>query len=117
FLAPDAKVKNRPLQVWSQCQDEDARHWFPCHDKPNVKMTTELRVSVPHGMLALSNGELKNSEKPSAKGKRWSYHFALGKPHPSYLVTLVAGKFDVIEDRPAKVGERQIPVTYYVPPG
>src|SRR5690606_12071343 len=34
FLAPDAKVTTRPVQVWSQCQDEDARHWFPCQDKP-----------------------------------------------------------------------------------
>src|SRR5262245_48653346 len=25
FLAPDDKVKDRPLQVWTQCQDEDAR--------------------------------------------------------------------------------------------
>src|SRR5262245_27030485 len=40
FLAPDAEVPDRPQQMWSQCQDEDARHWFPCHDKPHAKMTT-----------------------------------------------------------------------------
>ncbi|HSU42501.1 MAG TPA: aminopeptidase, partial [Polyangiaceae bacterium] len=39
FLEPDPSVKDRPRQVWSQCQDEDARHWFPCLDKPHVKMT------------------------------------------------------------------------------
>lgn len=117
FLGPDDKVKDRPVQVWSQCQDEDARHWFPCHDKPHVKMTTELKVRVPHGFLALSNGELVGSEKPKAKGAPWTYHFSLDKPHPSYLVTLVAGQFDVVEDRPAKLGSRKIPVTYYVPKG
>ncbi|HVJ14568.1 MAG TPA: M1 family aminopeptidase [Polyangiaceae bacterium] len=117
FLRPDDKVKDRPRQVWSQCQDEDARHWFPCLDKPHVKMTTELRVAVPHGYSALSNGELKSQEKPKAKGAPWVYHFALEKPHPSYLVTLVAGEFDVVEDRPAKVGDQTIPVTYYLPRG
>ena len=56
-MEPDAKVKSRPRQVWSQCEDEDARHWFPCLDKPHVKMTTELRVRAPAGWVVLSNGE------------------------------------------------------------
>jgi aminopeptidase N len=116
FLAPDAKVKDRPRQVWTQCQDEDARHWFPCHDKPHVKMTTELRVSVPSGFVALSNGELIESEKPAGK-KPWTYHFRLDKPHPSYLLTLVAGNFAIVEDRDAEPSKgRKVPVRYYVPP-
>jgi aminopeptidase N len=115
FLEPDKKVKHRPRQVWSQCQDEDARHWFPCHDKPHVKMTTELRVVVPQGMTALSNGKLVASKTEKKRGQPWSYHFLLEQPHPSYLVTLVAGEFAVVEDRPARVGEREIPVRYYVP--
>ncbi len=117
FLSPDSEVTDRPEQVWSQCQDEDARHWFPCHDKPHVKMTTELRVRVPSGFAALSNGELVGSQKPKGKGRRWRYHFRLDQPHPSYLMTLVAGRFDTIEDRAARAGEREVPVTYYVPPG
>ncbi|MGC4094234.1 MAG: M1 family aminopeptidase [Polyangiaceae bacterium] len=113
FLAPDAKVKDRPVQVWSQCQDEDARHWFPCHDKPNVKMTTELRVSVPKGFIALSNGE-----PVEERGQGNVFHFKLDQPHPSYLVTLVVGKFDVVEDRPAVLEDgREIKVAYYVPSG
>ena len=117
FLSPDSEVTDRPEQVWSQCQDEDARHWFPCHDKPHVKMTTELRVRVPAGFLALSNGELVGSQRPKGKGRRWRYHFRLDQPHPSYLVTLVAGRFDTIDDRAARAGEREVPVTYHVPPG
>ena len=27
FLAPDEHVQHRPRQVWTQCQDEDARHF------------------------------------------------------------------------------------------
>lgn len=118
FLEPDAKVKNRPRQVWTQCQDEDARHFIPCHDKPHVKMTSELRVSVPNGFVALSNGELIESQTPGGASKKpWTYHFRLDKPHPSYLLTLVAGNFTIIDDRPAELADsRQVPVRYYVPP-
>ncbi|MGE0328197.1 MAG: M1 family metallopeptidase, partial [Polyangiaceae bacterium] len=83
FLSPDKSVPERPTQVWSQCQDEDARFWFPCHDKPHQKMTTELKVKVPAGMTVLSNGDLISSRTPSLTKsksksrapKTWSYHF------------------------------------------
>jgi aminopeptidase N len=116
FLAPDADVKDRPVQVWSQCQDEDARQWFPCHDKPHLKMTTELRVKVPEGFTVLSNGELVFHDTPKG-AQPWVWHFKMSQPHPSYLVTLVVGKFDIIEDREAEVEGKRVPITYYVPPG
>ena len=110
FLAPDEHVKDRPTQVWSQCQDEDARYWFPCHDKPHVKQTTEVRVKVPSGWTALSNGRLlaKTTERDGDV-----FHWKQDKPHPSYLVTLVAGTFVTLEDE--SVGD--VAVTYLVPPG
>jgi aminopeptidase N len=115
FLGPDRKVRDRPRQVWSQCQDEDARHWFPCLDKPHVKMTTELRVEVPAGWVALSNGEPRPVARP--RGKQSAvYHFVLDRPHPAYLVTLVAGEFAVIKDRSARLGRRNVPIEYFVPP-
>jgi aminopeptidase N len=116
FLEPDKLVQDRPLQVWSQCQDEDARHWFPCHDKPHVKMTTELRVRVAKGLVALSNGELVAAPHKAADGSL-TFHFQLDKPHPSYLVTLVVGKFAIEADRDARLADgRAVPVAYYVPP-
>ncbi len=116
FIEPDATVKDRPRQVWSQCQDQDARHWFPCHDAPDAKMTSELRVSVPEGWVALSNGELLE-EPGDGEGPR-IFHFAFDAPHPSYLMTLAAGEFSVLEDRPAIMPDgRSVPVRYYVPRG
>ncbi|HXK16153.1 MAG TPA: M1 family metallopeptidase, partial [Polyangiaceae bacterium] len=115
FLAPDEHVKHRPVQAWTQCQDEDARHFIPCVDKPHVKMTTELSATVPAGFQVLSNGELVSAE---TRGKTpWTYRFKLEQPHPSYLLTLVVGHFDVVEDRPAQLGERQVPINYLVPVG
>ena len=34
FIKPDKKYPNRPTQVWTQGQDDDARYWFPCFDEP-----------------------------------------------------------------------------------
>src|SRR5574340_1101253 len=64
FLEPDQHVPDRPRQVWSQCQEEDARHWLPCHDKPHVKMPTEITVIAPQGWTVLGNGELAAETKP-----------------------------------------------------
>ncbi len=112
FLEPDEHVQDRPRQVWTQNQDEDARHWFPCHDKPHVKMTFEIDVQVPRGWFALSNGALvKRDDRPGAK--RWRYHWSMTESLPSYLITLVAGEFSEIDGGKAS----GVPVTYLVPKG
>lgn len=118
FLAPDPEVPNRPHQVWSQCQDEDARHWFPCHDAPHMKLTSELVISVPNNWVALSNGSCVEQQIDADDGKCAIFHFRLDRPHPSYLVTLAAGEFSILEDRAAHLESgRNVPIRYYVPKG
>jgi aminopeptidase N len=39
----------RPAQLHSQGESNTNSYWFPCHDFPNVKLTTELVVTVPEG--------------------------------------------------------------------
>jgi aminopeptidase N len=126
FLAPDEHVPRRPHQVWTQCQDEDARHLFPCHDKPHIKQTTEVRVTVPSGWAALSNGVLVASHDQAAVGLRPAelgpashaafgpnlFHWKMEEPHPSYLFSIVAGEFSVLED-----SVDGVPLTYWVPRG
>jgi len=121
FLEPDEHVPARPRQAWTQLQEEDARHIFPCHDKPHVKMTTEARVRVPAGFSVLSNGDLAAREKADDGSE--IFHWRMNDPHPSYLVTIVAGEFVIIEDR-ARVATsagaketREVPLTYLVPKG
>jgi aminopeptidase N len=118
FLKPDDRVPDRPLQVWSQCQDEDARYWFPCHDKPHAKMTLSLTVKAPAGFTVLANGEPTAPTPPKRSSAPWTHRFEMRGPLPSYLVTLVAGHFDRVPDRPAQVGHgAPIPVQYLVPRG
>ncbi|MBX3222528.1 MAG: HEAT repeat domain-containing protein [Labilithrix sp.] len=126
FLDADEHVPTRPKQAWTQFQEEDARHVFPCHDKPHAKMTTEARVRVPRGFYVLSNGALAGRE---VDGESEVFHWKMDDPHPSYLVTIVAGEFSEIEavarvegDAPnleetVRFEGRQVPLTYLVPKG
>jgi aminopeptidase N len=109
FLAPDEAVPGRPEQVWTQCQDEDARRIFPCHDKPHIKQTMALDARVRPGWFVLSNGELRSSRAEQKTGR---YRYEMRQAMPSYLFTLVAGDFTRLED---EVGE--LPLEYFVPRG
>jgi len=109
FTAPDEARPDRPRQVWSQCQDQDGRHWFPCQDHPGQRMSTSLSVVVPRGWFALSNGVLRERSDVE-DGTRFSW--VQSEPHPAYLVTLAAGEFD---ESHTEVGG--LPVDYYVPQG
>lgn len=123
FLEPDEHVPSRPRQAWTQCQEEDGRHFFPCHDKPHVKMTTETRITVPEGFYVLSNGELASRTR---NGEDEVFHWKMTDPHPSYLLTIVAGEFDAFDEE-IRVAcgwegekareERAVPLTYFVPKG
>ncbi|HEY2510950.1 MAG TPA: M1 family aminopeptidase [Polyangiaceae bacterium] len=115
FLEPDEHVPDRPRQVWSQCQEEDARYFLPCLDKPHVKMTTEMAVRVPNGWTVLSNGELVSKETPRTGA--WRFHWKMDAPHPSYLLTLVAGQFVEIEENAKRGAKGTVPVSYLVPKG
>ena len=113
FLAPDEHVPERPKQVWTQCQEEDARYFLPCHDAPHVKTTSEMRVRVPQGWTALSNGQ-KLVER--SVGERTEFHYRFDQPHPSYLLTLVAGDFASHEEV-GHSGGRDVPLRYLYPHG
>ncbi|HEX4047284.1 MAG TPA: M1 family metallopeptidase, partial [Elusimicrobiota bacterium] len=98
-----------PSQMWSQSQPEDARRWFPCHDSPHAKVTSEVRARVPAGYRAVSNGVL--AEHETFRGRE-TWHWKMDRPHSIYLITLVVGKFaEIVEDWDG------IPVVYYCEKG
>ncbi len=109
FIAPDKNYPNKPTQVWTQGEDEDSRFWFPCFDYPGQLATSEIRVRVPKKFLAISNGELINTEED---GNDKIYHWSQQQVHPTYLMTLAVGDFAEIRDE-----WQGKPVTYYVEKG
>jgi len=109
FIAPDEGYPHKPTQVWSQGQDEDSRYWFPCFDAPHEKATSELTVTVPANLFAVSNGTLVSDR---TDGDHRTLHWRLDVPHSCYLITLAVGDFATIETR-----WRDVPVVYYVERG
>ncbi len=111
FISPDNNNPKKPLQAWSQGEDEYSAYWFPCFDYPNMKYTTEMAITVDWDALAISNGRLLKVSEDKKRRKR-TFHWSEGAPHSTYLNSIVAGTFSVIEDK-----WKNIPVTYYVQPG
>lgn len=109
FIAPDPGYPHKGTQVWSQGQDEDSRYWFPCFDAPHEKSTSEVEVTIPAHLFAISNGALVSDR---TEGDRRTLHWRLDVPHSCYLITLAVGDFAAIERR-----WRDVPVVYYVERG
>jgi aminopeptidase N len=106
FVEPDEAYPNKPRQIWSQGENEDAHWWFPCHDVTNQKMTTEMIATVKSNFFALSNGELLSVSEND--GDR-TYHWRLSQPAPAYLVTIVIGEYEALDG-----DSGGLPITYYV---
>ena len=111
FTAPDADYPDKPLQAWTQGQDEDSRHWYPCIDFPNHQQTSEVVVTVPASMISIGNGELKGVTENRKTGTK-TYHWYQATPHVTYLLSQIVGDFAEIHH-----DWQGIPVQYYGPRG
>ncbi len=109
FRTPEMGYKPEDMHVWSQGETSEARHWFPCFDAPNEKFTSEVICHVPEGMTVLANGSLAGEEKDAATGLK-AVRWTQDKPHPAYLIAMVAGHVKGIEDR-----HRDVPLAFYTP--
>ncbi len=87
----------RPAQIHTQGETDTNSHWFPCHDFPNERLTTELLVTVPNGFTVSGNGVLVDK---STKRGSTMFHWLMDKPHVNYLVSLIVGKFAIVDVAP-----------------
>ena len=123
FFTPTSKDwPDRPAQVHSQGQPESNRYWFPCHDFPNERLTTELLVTVPESLTVIANGKLaekvgsiretRDGSGTTSLHRMNTWRWVQDKPHVNYLVSLIVGTFDEVE-----LGSASLPIPVYVPPG
>jgi aminopeptidase N len=106
FIKPAPEDPTRPVQAWTFGQPGYASSWFPCHDSPNDRATTEIFATVPAEFLTISNGNLL---EVIDHGATKTHHWRHDVPHAVYLISLVVGDFAVIKD-----SYKGRPVTYYV---
>ncbi len=109
YTGPDRGDAQKPVQLWTQSQASDARYWVPCQDEPDVKMTTTTTIVARKPLFALGNGALVERRDD---GETTTFVYDQTVPHAAYLLTLVVGNFDEVEQHGADV-----PVFYYVAEG
>lgn len=73
--------------VFTDCEPEGARKWFPCYDKPSDKATLDLTAKVPANVKLGSNGRLNDSV---VTGDTIYYHWISKDPVSTYLIVMSA---------------------------
>jgi aminopeptidase N len=107
FRSVNMGYREEDEQLFTQGEDIEARHWFPTHDFPNEKFTSEVICHVPEKMTALSNGKLLDEKVEN--GKR-TVRYLQDKPHTAYLICIVAGRMKSIKDQ-----YKDISLGFYTP--
>ncbi len=109
FRTPKMGYKVGDTHCFSQGEEIEARHWYPCFDSPNEKFTSEITCRVPDGMTVISNGKLISQDKDAAG--LTAFHWSQEQPHANYLISLIAGYFKKLEGQHNKV-----PLSFLTPP-
>jgi len=103
--------------VYTDCEPEGARYWFPCWDRPSDKALTDITVKVPSNVLLGSNGRLQDSTVLA--DSIW-YHWVSRDPMSTYLVVLT-GKtgftYDVVWWHKISNPNDSIQIRLYYAPG
>ncbi|MHC3469130.1 M1 family metallopeptidase [Streptomyces sp. 7R007] len=67
--------------------------WFPGDHHPADKASYDIAITVPKGLQAVSNGELKG--EPTTENGRTTYTWHTAEPMASYLATVAVGHYAV----------------------
>ncbi len=67
FIGWNDSTHRSRKQIWTQGQGINNRHWFPCYDEQNDKLTTETIVTFDSRYRVLSNGRMV-SRKDNGNG-------------------------------------------------
>jgi aminopeptidase N len=73
--------------VFTDCEPEGARFWFPCWDQPSDKATLDLTAKVPMTVKLASNGKLMDS---TFNGDTCTYHWKSIHNIATYLVLMTS---------------------------
>ncbi|RCH66005.1 M1 family peptidase [Streptomyces sp. SDr-06] len=85
--------------------------WFPSNNHPSAKATYDIKVTVPDGLQAVSNGELASKV---SNGGRTSFSWRVKEPMATYLATVAIGPYEIDDKGTTKSG---IPLYSAVDPG
>src|SRR5262245_54656004 len=97
FVLPTASQPKRPLMVYTMSEPLEARYWFPTHDWPNARWTSDIVVTVPAPYTVVANGALRE-KKPAADGNAVTFHWHNEVPTDPHLIGLALGELVELRD-------------------
>jgi aminopeptidase N len=103
--------------VFTNCEPEGARKWFPCHDVPSDKATFDLTAKTPVNVTLASNGILADSV---LHGDTLIYHWVSTDPLATYLAVIAAAddySLKTLYWHKLSNPSDSIPVRFYYRPG
>lgn len=106
FYAKYPTSSGMKVMLATQMEPTDARRMFPCWDEPVFRATFDLTVALPEKFKAFSNMPVTR-ETPLPHGRK-EIAFARTPPMSSYLVVLVAGELESLQDEAEGVKLRVI---------
>jgi aminopeptidase N len=92
FRSADAPLNRDPEFLYALFVPARARQAFPVFDQPDLKARYTVRLEIPSGWEAISNGP---SMSRSDRAGRTTIQFGETRPIPTYLFTFAAGRFQV----------------------
>ena len=99
--------------VFTDCEPERARNWFPCYDHPEDKALLDLTAKTPANVKLGSNGALADSTKT---GDTIIYHWRSIHPIASYLISIASRtnyNLDIVYWHKLSNPQDSIPVRFY----
>jgi len=103
--------------VFTDCEPEGARCWFPCWDKPSDKALIDLTAKVPSNVKLGGNGRLADS---TVSGDSLWYHWVSRDSVSTYLVVMTGNTtFNIATvywHRPSTPND-SVPIRIYWNPG
>ena len=102
------ETERYPAQINTYGWPERNHFWFPCYDFPNDRVTHEIIATVKNTDKVLSNGHLMSVTENMAEQTK-TFHWYQEQPHPTYLITMIIGPYEIIED---SLGD--LPINYWV---
>jgi aminopeptidase N len=99
--------------VFTDCEPEGARKWFPCWDKPSDKATVNLKAKVPASVKLGSNGRLADSVRVA--DTIW-YNWISRDPIATYLIVISAKvnyNLDIVHWRNPSSPSDSTPIRFY----
>lgn len=103
--------------VFTDCEPQGARRWFPCWDEPADKATLELRAKVPANVKLGSNGRLADST--TMADTTW-YTWISRDPIATYIMVLTSRinyNLDIVQWKKPAPSTDTLPIRFYYNPG